>query len=330
MKMYVLLCVLIGITTRNVKGQMCSDCVHLDYTVKGLRTISRTLLDSLLLDTFNPDCLHDNQKLHISCPRNDSAGLVVKCKKTHVIVQARGIQRVEADAEVNLVAVERRCALVDASQENNCVNHMEDNTVSSYISKTLAHLTDTWTTVNYTGANCFSDTHHDVTTEAPGRTKKYTAQYADFRTKTNVNKYAEFTTMNNINKDTDITTVTNVKEPITEDILPEKIKAVNSTSSVLLENVQNLSTTTNNFVGSTQIENVTLAFSANDSMDLSTDSSSDNDFGRKQELSENVRKFIHYIRNYNGAPVMKCSELIFVMSLLAVYLIDSFLRASTN
>ncbi|XP_061187971.1 uncharacterized protein LOC133196037 [Saccostrea echinata] len=304
MKMYLFLYVLIGITIGNVKGQMCSDCVHLDYTVKGLRTISRTLLDSLLLDTFNPDCLHDNQKLHIKCPRNDSAGLVVKCKKTHVIVQARGIQRVEAGAEVNLVAVERRCALVDASQENNCVNHMEDNTVSSYISKTLAHLTDTWTTVNYTGANCFSDTHHDVTTEAPVETKKHTAQYADF------------------------TTVTNVKEPISADVLREKINTVNSTRSVSMENVQILNTT-GNFEESTQIANVTLAFSANDSMVLSTNSSSDIDLGRKQELNKNVRKFINYIRSYNRAPAKKCSELILVMSLLAIYLIDNFLRAAT-
>lgn len=72
----------------------------------------------------------------------------------------------QTDAEVNLLAVERRCALVDPSHGNKCISHMEDTSVSSYISKTLTHLTNTWSTVNYTGANCYFDPHYDVTTHA--------------------------------------------------------------------------------------------------------------------------------------------------------------------
>lgn len=64
------------------------------------------------------------------------------------------------------MAVERRCALVDPSHGNKCISHMEDTSVSSYISKTLTHLTNTWSTVNYTGANCYFDPHYDVTTHA--------------------------------------------------------------------------------------------------------------------------------------------------------------------
>ena len=44
---------------------------------------------------------------------------------------------------------------------------MEDTSVSSYISQTLTHLTNTWNTVNYTGANCFSDPHLDVIQREP-------------------------------------------------------------------------------------------------------------------------------------------------------------------
>lgn len=72
----------------------------------------------------------------------------------------------QTDAEVNLLAVERRCALVDPAHGNKCISHMEDTSVSSYISKTLTHLTNTWSTVNYTGANCYFDPHYDVTTHA--------------------------------------------------------------------------------------------------------------------------------------------------------------------
>jgi hypothetical protein len=53
------------------------------------------MLDTLLLDTYNPNCLHDNQELHVTCPHNGSAGVVVKCKKTHVIVQALGVRGLE-------------------------------------------------------------------------------------------------------------------------------------------------------------------------------------------------------------------------------------------
>nr|XP_022320158.1 uncharacterized protein LOC111122628 [Crassostrea virginica] len=168
MRTYTLLGFLLATTFIVISnGERCSDCVHLDYTVSGLRTISRALLDSLLLDTYNPNCLHDNKDMQIECSQNTSQGMVMKCKKTNVVVQARGILGVELDAEVNLLAVERRCALVNASQENICISHMEDTSVSSYISQTLTHLTNTWNTVNYTGANCFSDPHLDVIQREP-------------------------------------------------------------------------------------------------------------------------------------------------------------------
>lgn len=69
--------------------------MHLDYTMRGLRTISRSLLDSLLLDTYNLNCLRDSPETQITCPQDDNSGMVVKCKKTHVVVQAHGILGVE-------------------------------------------------------------------------------------------------------------------------------------------------------------------------------------------------------------------------------------------
>lgn len=78
--------------------------MHLDYTMRGLRTISRSLLDSLLLDTYNLNCLQDSPETQITCPR-DNSGMVVKCKKTHVVVQAHGILGVEPGIITLIIAL---------------------------------------------------------------------------------------------------------------------------------------------------------------------------------------------------------------------------------
>lgn len=109
------------------------------------------------------------------------------------------------DAEVNLLAVERRCALVDPSHGNKCISHMEDTSVSSYISKTLNHLTNTWSTVNYTGANCYFDPHYDVTTHAREEmTRVETSTEAVTKTSTHAASIAD--------NSTDLVTETNALE----------------------------------------------------------------------------------------------------------------------
>lgn len=119
------------------------------------------------------------------------------------------------DAEVNLLAVERRCALVDPSHGNHCISHMEDTSVSSYISKTLTHLTNTWSTVNYTGANCYFDPHYDVTTHAREEmTNVETSTQAATKTSTQVQV---------------ATVVDNSTEPITEISALESSPNINST-----------------------------------------------------------------------------------------------------